>query len=154
MKQINYCLNLRKLIECLIKAELVSTNTDGAKYDFNRFALPLKFIEKNHNYEITLDKAIEEQTELRKLISKLNEYGPRIFKKLEEKNRVLEYARKLSDARDIIDLFKKVTSYKDNAFKTKEEQSEEESKENKLEKVKDDYNKFFKYIEDESINRY
>ena len=154
MKQINYCLNLRKLIECLIKAELVSTNTDGAKYDFNRFALPLKFIEKNHNYEITLDKAIEEQTELRKLISKLNEYGPRIFKKLEEKNRVLEYARNLSDARDIIDLFKKVTSYKDNAFKTKEEQSEEESKENKLEKVKDDYNKFFKYIEDESINRY
>ena len=114
------------MIECLIKAELVSTKTDGAKYDFNRFALPLKFIEKIHNYEITLDEAIEEQRELRKLINKLNEYGPRIFKKIRRENRVLEYARKLSDARDIIDLFKKVTFlYKDNAFKTKEEQSEE-----------------------------
>ena len=48
--------------------------------------------------------------------------------------------------------FKKGTfPYKDNAFKTKEEESEEESEENKLEKIKDDYKKFFKYIEDESI---
>ena len=28
------------------KAELVCTKTDGTKYDFNRFSLPLKFIEK------------------------------------------------------------------------------------------------------------
>ena len=41
--------------------------------------------------------------------------------------------------------------YKGNVFKTKEEESEEESEENKLEKIKDDYNEFFKYIEDESI---
>ena len=33
-----------------------------------------------------------------------------------------------------------------NAFKTKEEESED----NKLEKIKDDYKKFTKYIEDES----
>ena len=47
--------------------------------------------------------------------------------------------------------FKKGTfPYKDNAFKTKEEESEEESEENKLEKIKDDYKKFMKYIEDES----
>ena len=63
------------------KAELVSTKTDGTKYDFNRFGLPLKFIGKIHNYEITLDEAIDEQTELRKLINKLNDYGPRISKK-------------------------------------------------------------------------
>ena len=62
------------------KAELVSTRTDRAKYDFNRFALPLKFIEKIHNYEITLDEAIDEQTELRKLRNK-NDYGLRISKK-------------------------------------------------------------------------
>ena len=51
----------------------------------------------------------------------------------------------MSDARDnIIDLFRKGTfPYKGNVFKTKEE-------ENKLEKIKDDYEKFFKYIEDES----
>ena len=92
--------------------------------------------------------------ELKTLINKLNnDYGPRISKKVEEKNRVLESARKLFDARDnIIDLFKKGTfPYKDNAFKTKKEKSEEESEENKLEKIKDDYSEFFKYIEDESI---
>ena len=50
-------------------------------------------------------------------------------KKIEEKNRILKSARKLSDARDdIIDLFEKGTlPYKGSAFKTKEEESEEES---------------------------
>ena len=33
-----------------IDAELVCTKADGIKYDFNRFLLPLKFIEKIHNY--------------------------------------------------------------------------------------------------------
>ena len=51
--------------------------------------------------------------------------------KIEEKNRVLKSAKKLSDARDdIIDLFEKGTFlYKGNVFKT-----EAESEENKLEK--------------------
>ena len=85
-----------KIDRTIDKAELVSTKTDETKYNFNIFALPLKFIKKVHNYEITLDEAIEEQTELRKLISKLNECGPRVSKKkkIEEKNRVLESARK------------------------------------------------------------
>ena len=48
---------------------------------------------------------------------------------------------------NIVDLFRKVIfPYKSNVFKTKEE----ESGKKKLEKVKDDYYKFFKYIEDES----
>ena len=47
---------------------------------------------------------------------------------------------------DIIVFFEKWTfSYKGNVFKTKKEESEE----NKLEKIKDDYNKFLKYIENE-----
>ena len=90
------------------------------------------FIENIHNYEITLDEAIEEQTELRILISKLNnDYKPRIPKKAKEKNSVLRSPRKLSDARDeIIDLFEKgIFPYKDNAFKTKEEESEKELEE-------------------------
>ena len=78
------------------------------------------------------------------------------LKTLDEKNTVLESARKLSDARDdIIGLFEKwIFLYKDNAFKTKEEKSEEEledeSQENKLEQIKDDYKKFIEYIENES----
>ena len=71
----------RKIDETLDNAELVCTKTDGTKYDFNRFSLPLKFIEKIYKYEITLDEAIEKQAELKELINKLNNYGPRITKK-------------------------------------------------------------------------
>ena len=74
-----------KINRTIDKAELVSTKTDGTKYNFNIFALPLKFIKKVHNYEITLDEAIEEQTELRKLINKLNECSPRVSKKKKKK---------------------------------------------------------------------
>ena len=79
-------------------------------------------------------------------------------KKIEEKNRVLKSARKLSGARDdIINLFEKGTfPYKGNVFRTKEEESEEEpeeeSEQKKLEKIKGDYKTFFKYIEDVSKN--
>ena len=53
------------------------------------------------------------------------------------------------DARDIIDLFEKGTFlYKSNVFKTKEKESEE----NRLEKMKHNYKKYFKYIEDKSID--
>ena len=46
--------------------------------NMNRFLLPLKFIEKMHNYEITLDEAINYQTELKILINKVNnDYNPR-----------------------------------------------------------------------------
>ena len=67
---------------------------------------------------------------------------------MEEKNRVLKSTKNLFDARDdIIDLFEKGTfPYKGNVFKTEEEESEE----NKLEKIKYDYKKVIKYIEDES----
>ena len=73
-------------------------------------------------------------------------------KEIEEKNRVLESAIKLSDVRDdIIDFFRKrIFLHKASAFRTKEKELEEESEKNKVEKIKDDYNKFFTYTEDES----
>ena len=138
-------LEFKKIDKVFKNVELVCTKTDGTKYDFNRFFLPLKFIAKIHNYEITLDKAIEDQTKLKILINKLNEHNPRNTKKVEEKERVLESARKLLDVRKhIIDPFEKGTfPYKGNVFKTKEKEEEEESEE--LEE-----NKFFKCIENES----
>ena len=49
--------------------------------------------------------------------------------------------------KDIIDFFEKeIFPYKGNVFKIKKEESEE----NKLGKIKNDYNKFFEYIENES----
>ena len=61
----------------------------------------------------------------------------------------------LDAGKDIIVFFEKVTfPYEGNIFKTKKEESEEESEEvsekNKLEKIKHDYKKFIKYIENES----
>ena len=95
----------RKIDEILDNAELVCTKTDGTKYDFNRFLLPLKFIEKIQNYETSLDEAINYPTELEILISKLNnDYKP---KKAKEKNNVLESARKLLDARKDVVFFRK-----------------------------------------------
>ena len=138
----------RKIDRKLDEAGLVWTKTDGTKYDFNCFAVPLKFIAKIYDYEITLDEAIEDQTKSKILINKLNnDYTPRIPKKADEKNMVLECAIKWSDARDeIINLFKKgIFLYKDNTFKTKEEGSEEESE-------KERFKKIIKHIEDKSKN--
>ena len=43
MKQINQS-EFEKIDRNLDEAELVCKKTDGSKYDFNRFLLPLKFI--------------------------------------------------------------------------------------------------------------
>ena len=77
----------KKIDKTLDNADLVCTKTDNkTKYDFNRFSLPLKFIEKIHNYEITLDEAINDQQDLNILINKLNnDYEPRNLEKVEEK---------------------------------------------------------------------
>ena len=70
------------------------------------FSLALKFIEKIHNYKITLDKAINDQQDLNVLINKLNNnYEPRNTEKIEEKKRVLKSARKLQNARKDINFF-------------------------------------------------
>ena len=82
----------------------------------------------------------KDQTELSILINKLNNYDPRNPNKIEEKQKVLESARKLQNARkDIIDFFEKgIFPYRGNVFETKEESEESEE------------NKFFEYIENES----
>ena len=96
----------RKIGETLDNAELVCTKTDETKFDFNCFLFPLKFIEKIHNYEITLDEAKNYQTELEILINKVNnDYNPRSLKKAKMKNSVLESARKLHDSRKDIIVF-------------------------------------------------
>ena len=59
-------------------AEHVCTKTDGkTKYDFNLFASPLKFARKIHNYEITLNEAMDDQEKLENLIIRLENYKPR-----------------------------------------------------------------------------
>ena len=74
-------LEVKKQDAKLDTAELVCTKTDGTKYNFNIFALPLKFIEKIHNYEISLDEAIDDQEKLEKLIRRLENYNAKNLKK-------------------------------------------------------------------------
>ena len=64
-----------KIDKTLDNAELICTKPDGTKYNFNIFVLPLKFIEKIHNYKISLDEAIKDQEKLEKLISRLENYN-------------------------------------------------------------------------------
>ena len=71
----------RKIDRTLDKAELVCTKTNGTKYDFNRYPLPLKCFEKVHYYEIQ-SRAIKDQVELEVLINNLHrDYNPRSLKK-------------------------------------------------------------------------
>ena len=85
----------------LENVELVFTKTDGTKYDFNCFSLPVKFIAKIHNSEITLEEAMKDQTKTKILINKLSKgYNPINLKNIKEKKRVLESSKILSNARD------------------------------------------------------
>ena len=115
-------LDVKKIDAKLDTAELVCTKTDGTKYDFNRFAFPLKFIETFYNYEITLVEAMHDQHKLEKLIIRLENYKAKIKKK-EEKNNVLKSAVELFRAREDIIVFseKGIFLFKVNVFKTKEE---------------------------------
>ena len=54
----------RKIGETLANAELVCAKTDETKFDFNCFLFRLKFTEKIHNYEITLDGVLESERKL------------------------------------------------------------------------------------------
>ena len=49
--------------------------------ELNIFTLPLKFVEKTHNYEITLDDTIDDQDKLEKLIFRLRNYKAKNKKK-------------------------------------------------------------------------
>ena len=125
-------------------AELVCTKTDGkTKYDFNLFASPLKFARKIHNYEITLNEAMDDQEKLENLIIRLENYKPRNTHKKEEKDKVLESARKLLYVRnDIFNAFNKnIFPCKDSESKTTEERSGEKS---------EDINNTFIFIEEKS----
>ena len=61
-------LDIKKIDTKFDTSELVCTKTDGTKYNFNNFALPLKFVQKIFNYEITLIEAKDDQDKLKKLI--------------------------------------------------------------------------------------
>ena len=69
---------IKVIDDWLETAQLICTKTDGkTKYDFSKFTFPLKFASKIYNYDLTLQKAQDNQQELKTLINKLNKnYNP------------------------------------------------------------------------------
>ena len=69
---------IKVIDDWLETAQLICTKTDGkTKYDFSKFTFPLKFASKIYNYDLTLQKAQDNEQELEILINKLkNNYTP------------------------------------------------------------------------------
>ena len=106
----------------------------------------MKIYWKNHNYQISLDEAINDQKDLNILINKLNnDYVLRNTEKIKEKKRVLESARKLQNTgKDIINLFEEgIFPYRGNVNTFKNQ------KKSQMKKKESKENGFFEYIENE-----
>ena len=84
---------IKVIDDWLETAPLICTKTDGkTNYDFSKFTFPLKFASKIYNYNLTLQKAQDNQQELERLINKLNNnYNP---KKKEKKKKMTHILRK------------------------------------------------------------
>ena len=130
-------LEFKKIDKTLENTDLVCTKTDGTPYNFNNFSLPLKFIEK---FIIMFYSrwSSKQSNKIKYIINKLNnDYNPRNLNRIDEKQKVLNSARKLQNTReDIIDLCEKaIFPFRGNVFKKKEESEE---------------NKFFEHIENKT----
>ena len=88
-----------------LKPPLICTKTDGkTNYDFSKFTFPLKFASKIYNYNLTLQKAQDNQQELERLINKLNNnYNP----KRKEKDDTYSAQKLHTIKKEIINAFNK-----------------------------------------------
>ena len=110
-EKVKELMNKIKVIDdWLENALLICTKTDGiTKFDFSKFTFPLKFASKIYNYDLTLQKAQDNQQELQILKNNLNNnYNPTDKIKIKEKNDTLHSAKTLYTIKnEIINAFKK-----------------------------------------------
>ena len=91
-------------------AQLICTKTDGkTKYNFSKFAFPIKFASKIYGHDLTLQKARDNQQDLQILINNLNNnYNPISQLKIKEKDDALKSEKRLIVIRERINnAFKK-----------------------------------------------
>ena len=71
--------SIKIIDDWLETTQLICTKTDGkTQHEFNKFTLPLKFASKIYQHDLMLQKAEDDQKELKILINKLNNnYNPR-----------------------------------------------------------------------------
>ena len=135
--------------------KFVCVKTDGTIFNFNKFKNSIDLASNIYRDKKLLKDAENEQHNIKILLNKLRNYNPTKPKKIKAKEETLSSAEKLLNNRQVIDAFKRgIFPYID-GFQIKGE-PEEESEEKNLEKIKDDFKKFIKYIEKESksINYY
>ena len=130
--------------------KFVCIKTDGTIFNFNKFKNSLDLASNIYRDKNLLKDAEKKQSDIKILLNKLRSYNPTKPKKIKAKEETLSAAEKLLNNRqEVIDAFKTgIFPYID-GFQIKEE-SEEESEEKKLGKIKDDFKKFIEYIENES----
>ena len=91
-------------------AQLICTKTDGkTKYNFSKFAFPVKFASKIYRHDLTLQKARDNQQDLQMLINNLNNnYNPTSQLKIKSKDDALKSEKRLIVFREgINNAFKK-----------------------------------------------
>ena len=130
--------------------EFACVKTDGTIFNFNKFKPSQDLASNIYRDKNLLKDAENKQSNIKILLNKLRNYNPTKPKKIKAKEETLSAAEKLLNNRqEVIDAFKTgIFPYIDR-FQIKEE-SEEESEEKKLGKIKDDFKKFIEYIENES----
>ena len=130
--------------------KFVCVKTDETIFNFNKFKNLLDLASNIYRDRSLLKDAENEQSHIKIILNKLRNYNPTKPKKIKAKEEALSAAKKLLNNRqEVIVAFKTgIFPYID-GFQIKEE-SEEESEEKKLDKIKDDFNKFIEYIENES----
>ena len=130
--------NIKVIDDWLKTVQLIWTKTDGKiKYDFSKFRFPLKFASEIDNYDLTLQKAQDNQQELKILMNKLNNnYSPQKKEKRKEKDDTLYSAKKLYAIKNEI-----INAFKEGIFPYIDGFQEE--------KTKTDIDEFNKYIVEE-----
>ena len=119
---------IKTIDDWLETAQLICTKTDGkTKYDCSKFTFPLKFASKIYNYDLTLQKAQDNQQELEILINKLNNYyNPTNLAKIKEKDDTLYSAKTLHAIKnEIINAFNKSIFPYIDGFQVKKETDED-----------------------------
>ena len=102
--------NIKVTDRWLENPQLICRKTDGeTTYNFTKFIFSLKFALKIYCRDLTLQKAKDDQKELKILINKLkNNYNPTNLTKIKAKDDILKSVKILYSIRkEIIDAFKK-----------------------------------------------
>ena len=124
--------NIKVIDDWLETAQLICRKTDGkTKYEFNKFAFPLKFATKIYRNDLTLQEARDDQQKLKILINKLNNnYNSTNITKIKEKDDTLKSAKRLFFIREeIINAFKKGIFPYINGFQVEKETDEDTDEE-------------------------